>query len=477
MRGLIFKHCICGAIIFWKVFFPGIVTAQTVDSLKMLSQQEFLSVVRTFHPVALQAKLLTEMADAGLIAARAGFDPFFSMNGERKTFDGVNYYNWVRPELKIPTWFGIEVKAGLENNIGDYLNPEYTKGKSSYLGISLPVAKNLLMDKRRAVLKQARIFTDLSNAERAQIFNDLLTEANYSYWNWVKDYHVFKIRQEAVAVTQARYRLIKIGYQQGDRPAIDTTEALAQLESFQLAQNESQVKFLQSGLELSNYMWVNDSTPFYITPDVIPDTNWTKVNFTDMELPALEQLTSSAAIYHPKLMQFDYKIRILEIERRLKFQDLLPAINLKGNLLNSGYNVFENASIPLYENNYKFGFDIGVPLRFSQGRGEYRMAKLKLLDAGLDRSQTRLQIENKIKSVFTEVGNLQTQMAIAGRNYENYYRLFRGEETRFSVGESSLFILNSRENKVLETRQKLIELQTKFMQSLVALQGAAGLMQ
>jgi outer membrane protein TolC len=326
-------------------------------------------------------------------------------------------------------------------------------------------------------LKQARILIDLSSAERAQVVNDLLTEANYSYWNWVRDYYIFKIRQQAVSVTEARYRLIKIGFQQGDRPAIDTTEALAQLESFQLAQNESFVKFLQSGLELSNYMWVNDSTPFFVTSNVVPDSNWLGVNFSDMALPVAEQLISNAVLYHPKLMQINYKIRMLEIERKLKFQELLPAVNLKGNLLNKGYNVFENASVPYYENNYKFGFDVGIPLRFSQGRGEYRMAKIKLLDAGLGQSQVRLEVETKIRSVFTEAGNLQTQIAIASRNYENYYRLFRGEETRFSVGESSLFILNSRENKVLETRQKLIELQTKFMQSLVALQGAAGLMQ
>ena len=134
--------------------------------------------------------------------------------------------------------------------------------------------------------------------------------------------------------------LVKIGYQQGDRPAIDTTEALAQLESFQLAQNEAQVKFLQSGLELSNYMWLNDSTTFYVTPDILPDTNWLKVDLAEMELPAVELLISNAAIYHPKIRQIDYKIRMLEIDRKLKFQELLPSFNLKGNLLNKGYNVF-----------------------------------------------------------------------------------------------------------------------------------------
>ena len=45
----------------------------------------------------------------------------------------------------------------------------------------------------------------------------------------------------------------------------------------------------------------------------------------------------------------------------------------------------------------------------------------------------------------------------------NYERLYNGESTRFNIGESSLFLLNARENKVLETKQKLIEYKTKYL--------------
>ena len=37
---------------------------------------------------------------------------------------------------------------------------------------------------------------------------------------------------------------------------------------------------------------------------------------------------------------------------------------------------------------------------------------------------------------------------------ENYKRLLKAEEIKFSNGESSLFLINSRENKLLETQEK-----------------------
>lgn len=444
------------------------------DSLRVLSQDAFLEIVRTYHPVARQGNLMVDRARAELTAARAGFDPLLYSSAERKVFGGTTYYDWMHTELKIPTWYGIEFKAGIEENLGDLLNPDITVGQSSYLGVSVPLAKNLVMDKRRAVLQQARVFREQSKAERLLLINDLLFDASYAYWNWSREYLVYRVLTDAVTVSDVRFGLVKLGYRQGDRPAIDTTEALAQLQSFILARNDAWLRFRNAGLELSNYLWRANDTPFYLPNVVVPDTSWNQRDLANMPLPVLDQLLQVAVENHPKLQSFDFKLQMLDIERRLKFQDLLPLVNVNYNLLNKGYNVFKDASWPYYENNYKFGFDIGLPLRLSQGRGQYRAAKIKIEETNLDLVQTRLAIENKVKFYFNEVAVLQSQIAIAEDNYENYLKLFRGEDTRFRIGESSLFLLNQREVKVLETRQKLVELKTKLLTSYISLQWATG---
>jgi outer membrane protein TolC len=444
------------------------------DSLLFLSQEEYLNIVRTWHPVARQASLVVDRARAELTAAKAGFDPLFYISSEQKTFDGKQYYDWIHTELKIPTWYGIEIKAGLEENLGDLLNSEVTPGQSSYLGISVPLAKNLVMDKRRAVLRQAKLFREQSKAERLQILNDLLLDASESYWKWTREYMVYRVLADAVEVTTDRFNLVKLGYRQGDRPAIDTTEALAQLEYFEIARNEAWLRFRNAGLDLSNYMWMANDSPVYLPPVVVPDSAWQAVRTAEIRLPVLEDLVQLAATEHPKLQTYDFKIQMLDLEKRLKFQNLLPQLNVRYNILNQGYNIFKGASQGFYQNNYKFGFDFGLPLTLSQGRGEYRAAKIKIQEAGLDLSQMKLTIVNKVKYYFNEVAVLQKQIGIAESNLENYQRLVRGEEMRFRIGESSLFLLNSRENKVLESRQKLVELKTKFFTSYLALQWATG---
>jgi hypothetical protein len=43
--------------------------------------------------------------------------------------------------------------------------------------------------------------------------------------------------------------------------------------------------------------------------------------------------------------------------------------------------------------------------------------------------------------------------------------LLKAEESKFSIGESSMFLVNAREIKLLETRQKLAEPKTNFFKS------------
>ena len=308
----------------------GVRAGAQADGLsRVLSQDAFLDIVRNHHPVARQANLIVDRAKADLITAKAGFDPLLQLTSERKTFDGKNYFDHFNPGLKIPTWYGVEVSAGVEDHLGDFLNPEVTPGRSSYLSFSVPLARNLLMDKRRAVLQQARIFREQSKSERLAVLNDLLHEATKDYWHWVGTYLVHMILTEAVGVNEVRMRLVRQGVSGGDRAAIDTTEALAQLQSFRLAQAEAWLEYRKAGFELSNYLWRTDDRPYEMPVDILPDTSWAGADLQRIQLPALEGVLSAALLEHPKLMVLDQKMKSLDIDRRLKFQDLLPMVNLK----------------------------------------------------------------------------------------------------------------------------------------------------
>lgn len=438
-----------------------------------LSLETTLDLVRRYHPVCKQANLAIDFATASLRATRGAFDPSIYTQAEKKTFDQRNYYNYNNAELKIPTWYGIDIKAGTEDNFGQKFNPELTPGKNNYLGISIPVLKGLLLDKRRASLQQAKLFVNMSRQDQLIAYNNILFEAADAYWQWIASSKVLAILDESVRVNEKRFELVKESFLLGDRAAIDTIEALAQFQQIQTARIQAGLDLQSRRLMLSNYLWTADQQPYELSEKITPDTSWDIVTIVDYPIPNLNELLVSSTA-HPKLMSMDIKMDALVIERKLKFQQLLPSLDLQYNFLNSGYwnrNIF---SQQLFQNNYKFGIKFAVPLFLRESRGEYTQAKIKISDLDYGIRQQRLEIENKVKQYFNEILALRSQVLLQQSNIINHQLLLKAEETKFSIGESSMFLVNARENKLLEANQKLAELKAKFFKSLLAVQWAAG---
>jgi outer membrane protein TolC len=447
------------------------------DTLKTLNAEQVLELVRKYHPITRQTSIEIEKAQADILLARGAFDPILTNYNAKKTFGGSNYYTVSNPEIRIPTWYGIELFGGLENLAGERFSVSETQGKTSYFGINIPLAKNLVLDKRRAFLQQAKIFNKMALAEQKLEINNLLLNAVESYWQWVKSYQLYKIMTSNVAVNQQRVLLVKKSFANGERAAIDTVEAVAQLQSFQYLQNSYWLAFQNAGLSLSVYLWQNNNLPYNLPESVIPQNGWeNETNIANFNLE-LEALQNVALKNHPDLLVFNFKLDALSIDKKLKFQDLLPKIDFQYNQLGKGYRFLETATqAPLFDNNFQYGLKMEIPLRLSQGRSGYKMAKLKIEETTLNQNQKIQQIRLKINSYYNELINLKSQIALQSANYDNYMKLVKAEETKLFNGESSLFLVNNRETKALEALEKLIDLKTKYYKTIYALQWSAGLL-
>jgi len=451
--------------------------AKSQDSTKTLNAAQVMELVRKFHPVAQQAGIHIDKAQADLLIARGGFDPVLGAYVSRKRFNGTNYYSRASPEIVIPTWYGIELHSGIDNYTGERLDPTMTKGQSAFLGVSVPLARDLVMDKRRAFLKQARIFRSLAETEQKLALNDLLMDTMDAYWQWVSYYNQYLIVQANVAINTQRLDFVRKSLLNGERAAIDTIETLAQLQSFQYQQNQYQLEFRNAGLRLSAFLWTNAGEPYTLPEAAVPPADWdNEQNIKDFELD-LSSLLSAAAQTHPEIRTYDFKLRALDIEKKLKFQQLLPKADFRYNHLSKGYNALASAGeYAIFDNNYQYGFKFEIPLRLSAGRGEYKKAQLKIQETRLGQMQKQLDLEVKVRQYYNEFNALRQQISLQNLNYANYQQLVKAEEIRFFNGESSLFLINSRENKALEARQKLIELKTKYFKIAYALQWSAGLL-
>ena len=87
----------------------------------MFKKEEFIQILRDYHPIAKQAELLLQQGERTVQSARGGFDPKIEGAVDQKYYDDKSYYRLFDGGLKVPTWYGIELKTGVENNSGQFL--------------------------------------------------------------------------------------------------------------------------------------------------------------------------------------------------------------------------------------------------------------------------------------------------------------------------------------------------------------------
>jgi outer membrane protein TolC len=443
-------------------------------TLDQLTEEGFLEMVEASHPVIRQADILNRMALMERRSASGAFDPKLYGDWDAKSFDNKNYFQNGEAGLKLPGWFGMEFKAGYNYTSGVFLNPENNlpmEGQA-VVGLKVPLLRGLVIDERRTRLFQARNLEDLNAAKADELRNQILFEATKAYWNWYYANRSLEIVENAITISAERFQAVKDGYFAGDKPAIDTVEALIQLQNWQILRQDAYIQLNNTRLDLSNFLWTENGSPMPVAPGsnpadptVNPDAVLETINLTEQ---------GNWITTHPSLRKYIFKQKELEYERKWKREQFKPQLDVEYNLLGNGIQFQgDGANMPFY-NNYKWGATFSFPLFLRKASGGYEKAQLKLLDNDLQRQQKQLEIENKIRQITLELQNLQTQYGSFRSMVENYQRLYDGEREKFAIGESSLFLINSRETKLLENRIKLVKLESEIYKTRNKLLWAGG---
>ena len=364
---------------------------------------EYLGYVKKFHPLVKTANLEINKAQASLMAARGAFDPKIEVDFDNKQFKDTEYYSILNSSFKIPTWYGIEIKAGFDQNEGYYLNPENTvpnPGLTS-LGISVPLGQGLFINQRMADLRKAKM-------------------------------------------------------QEGDKRAIDSVEAGISFRSRQLSLENSKLKLLKAKLELSNFLWLDNSIPMELSEALFPEL---QIENTIQEtLKTNDLLADNFSIEnHPKISALESKIDMLEVDRKLKANALLPKIDLSYSYLS------EPKYIDSYKfENYKVGINFSYPIFLRKERGGLKLAQYKIQETTNSLNLERLQLSNKIKAQKEVITSLNKQRLMASDLVNNYITMLKSEERLFTFGESSLFLINSRESSLITAQLNAIALRNEF---------------
>ena len=432
--------------------------AQSTDSILTLTS--FLQLVEQNHPTAKRGTLLNRVAEAEILSAKGGFDPKAYGDYEQKFFKGQKYFAYGEYGVKVPTsFYGLELKVAYNTADGNFINPSEklpTAGQA-VLGVSFPVLQGLMMDDRRANRDKAQQTQSLNQAERAALLNDLALDATSAYWKWVFYHRQMMVFQKALQVAEQRFVAIKSSFELGDKMAMDTLESWTQVQDRQLQFNEVQQDFREATLKLNNFLWGNRQAgqPFLenLKPQTETDDNGVFTKIVPEQRTFLVQNISKT---HPLLRGYVAKVAQLNIDKRLKQEKLKPKLNINYNFLGNGFAINN-----VFSDNYKWGIQFSTSTLFRTERGDVQLANIKIENTQLLQELKQRELENKLELAFRELDNMQAQIELQRQAVANFEKLLNLENIRFQLGESSFFLINSRETKFLEAQIKLAKWQTE----------------
>ncbi len=444
------------------VFISYVLVAQK-NNLQEFTFNEYLGYVKKYHPLVKQANLKLNEAQALLMEARGAFDPKIEADYTNKQYKNQNYYSILNGSFKIPTWYGIEVKAAFDNNEGVYLNPDMTVPNSGLtsLGITVPVGQGLFINQRMTDIRNAKLQQKINEAERNLEAIEVLHRAAIAYFEWKRNYNEVQLYKNFLENANIRYKGVLELINEGDKPAIDSTEASITVNLRQLNLENSNLKLQKSRLELSNFLWLENNVPVELDENLYPETNLSLTIKNTLETNNIDNFDLNN---HPKLNALNTKIDILKNEQRLRANQLLPRLDLSYNYL-SEPSAFDNYRFQ----DYKVGVNFALPLFLRKERSKLKLAKLKVQDTEFSLASERVNIKNKIEAQQIEIASLEKQIKINNNLIKNLNTLLSGEEQLFNLGESSLFLINTRENSLVTSQINGLKLENEFYNALINL--------
>lgn len=439
----------------------------------------FYDLVRQHHPLIRQAGLFGEEARQVVLQARGAFDPKLVSHYDRKEFGSDLYYDHWQNKLAVPIWpAGIDLNISYDRNdpAGKYINPEERTPPTGLtgVGLSVPIGRTLFVDARRNAVRQARVAQNLAEADRISLINKTLYEAASAYWEWFLAYQQRRLLDEGYVLAERRFVALRLQAQLGDVAYIDTTEALITVQDRLVQRQQAVVDEQNARLKVNVFLWTPDGQPAELPPYSVPQMPPPPTSVDVIQRSLLEQ----AAERHPTLLKLDNKLQQLTLEERFRQAMVQPQIALSASLLSQTPSLDTNYDWSSYYSfrpqNYKVGLDIVFPLFLRKERGKLREVQIKYQQTRLDRQQQGRTIANGVQVAYNQLQAFVSQIATQQQTIENQRILVKGETDKFLLGESSLFLVNARETKLIDLQIKGEKLKASYQKAIAELYYIAG---
>ncbi|MBI3521029.1 MAG: TolC family protein [Bacteroidetes bacterium] len=430
-----------------------------------LSYNAFLMNVLQNNPLAKRAENERKYADTRYRAARGNYDPIVSGSFDQKQLNGSNYYTILNGEIKQPIFTSQYFKFGYDYGNGDYINPQYSTVSNGlpYAGVEVGVLQGLLIDKRRAEVLKSREYLNYYDAEKRIQLNALLFEASQRYFDWLFSLKQVALNNYFMQVAKQRLQGIETLAISGEKASVDTIEAAIFYQARYLDLQAAIIDNQKNTNEIYSFNWQTNG-PALITE------NYSTTDSLDLYFNKAKSLLAESLYQHvpsnPILSKYNSLQKVLEIDNRLKKEMIKPVLNVKYNFLSSNAPLISQS---FSYNNYKLGLNVSFPLLLRNPVNDYKLSKIVSQNNTLELLNKTNELSFKLNALKKTINILAEQLQSAERSAKYSKMLVEAEKIKFMNGEGTLFMLNTRENKWLESEIKLAEYKLKFIKTILNL--------
>jgi outer membrane protein TolC len=304
-------------------------------------------------------------------------------------------------------------------------------------------------------IKQAKILRQKNELERDILINTIIAEAVKAYAEWNYYYENKQVYKEFLDNAEIRYNGVLRSSELGETRALDTLETKITVRNRSLELKQANLSLQKAKLYVSNFLWIEE-TPVEMQENLVPMVSENSI-IENLGLPNFLGNTENLE-EHPKLKSMQFELDGYDLDIKLKRNNLLPNINLEYNFLDKEYDELRNFTT----SNYKAGVNVSFPLFLRKERGDLKLAKIKRENTELKLDQTKLKLSNKIKFTEQELLSLEEQLLEIRQIVEESEIMVTSEKRLFEIGESSIFLVNSRENKLIEAELKRNKIENEY---------------
>lgn len=432
----------------------GYAKSHASQKIQKLSLMKVLQSIDTHYPQVKIARLEIIKASGAFVNAKGKFDPSLEASTSSQPAGGyINNYG--DTQLTIPTLYnGIKLFAGYRNGEGNwpiyYQNYLTNSGGEYRAGLSLPLLRDRLIDKERTGLLSSVQLMLMKEQDAEAIKIRIYQEAIKVYWQWVEAGYQLKSFRHLLHLAQKRQHAIEQQANLGDLPKLAISENLQQIIQREQLLNQGQLILEQASVNLSLYFRDHKGKPLVPGEQDLPILSST--SNTNLATQALLR-------EHPEIKKLNHYANMMQLKRNQARNELLPQLDA------TAYTFKQNGTggYPLMiPQAAMLGVSFKFPLLQRQAKGNLIQAESALRQVRIEKRFLYEQLNNEFLNMLIGINRIRRQVGLFKKELTLAQKVQQGEAKKFYQGDSTLFLVNQREQMTTQVQLNFLHAQVQL---------------